>query len=483
MRMIRRARMALALWFLVFASVGCDGDGGSGDAGDGADGSAERCTGDTACDDGVFCNGAEQCEPSDEDADARGCVAGATAGLCATTEACDATSDMCVAVDCTDPDLDDDGDDSIACGGGDCDDSDPGRFSGNTEICDDDDVDEDCDPLTFGGRDVDSDGYIDAACCNGDACGDDCDDGESSVHPTNSESCDGLDNDCDELTDEGVRTTYYLDRDADSSGDPAMSMEACGPSGLYTATNAGDCDDLVPSVNPGAPEVCDARDNDCNPLTWAVGEDDDGDGYLNAACGGDDCNDDDALTYPGAPEPCNGFDNDCSGDTEDADGDGYVDPRTACTGGPYPKTDCEDTHPGVNRGHVTFEEEPYCPGEIEPCTASGSRALRCRSSASASCTSGLPTASYDWDCSGTAQPEAAHVPMCSADCDTPTETMSGDGTVCEDLGYNYACDQGPNYAGAPPSCGSTVSYESCCCDGIGNCSSQIFDRDWPLRCR
>lgn len=103
------------------------------------------------------------------------------------------------------PDLatcaDDDGDgvSSAACGGADCDDADPSRYPGATEVCDGDD--EDCDDTTFGG-DADGDGHPSNACCSGAACGADCDDAREDVNPLATEACNGgIDDDCDGLAD------------------------------------------------------------------------------------------------------------------------------------------------------------------------------------------------------------------------------------------------------------------------------------------
>ena len=64
-------------------------------------------------------------------------------------------------------------------------------------------------------------------------------------------------------------------------------------------------------MHPGAEELCDGLDNDCDD---ALGEDEvdaDGDGVL--LCAGD-CDDDNALVAPGKPELCgDGLDNDCEG--------------------------------------------------------------------------------------------------------------------------------------------------------------------------
>ena len=189
-----------------------------------------QCAADRDCSDGQFCNGIELCLPRSTNADERGCVA-PNASPCQDSQTCDATNGTCVTRCELAPDADADGHLAVACGGDDCDDSDPDRFPGNLEVCDDLMHDEDCSPTTFGDLDADSDGWYSAACCNVDGagtlfCGDDCNDSESTAHPSEAEACDGIDNDCDDAVDEGGRV-FYEDRDGDGFGSTAgVSVEA-----------------------------------------------------------------------------------------------------------------------------------------------------------------------------------------------------------------------------------------------------------------
>jgi alpha-tubulin suppressor-like RCC1 family protein len=81
------------------------------------------------------------------------------------------------------------------------------------------------------------------------------------------EVCDSLDNDCDGQPDDGLAfQAWYRDQDGDNYGLTSQSVQSCAqPSGH--APNAGDCNDAQPSLNPGATEVCDAVDNNCNGVT------------------------------------------------------------------------------------------------------------------------------------------------------------------------------------------------------------------------
>ena len=111
----------------------------------------------------------------------------------------------------------------------------------------------------------------------------------------------------------------------------------------YPSTN--DCNDTNPSIYPGASEICNALDDDCD-LSVDEGFDQDYDGVTT--CGGD-CNNLNAAIHPGAAEVCNGIDDDCDtiideGAFPDTDGDGVrdcVDPDDDADG----TQDTEDCEP------------------------------------------------------------------------------------------------------------------------------------------
>lgn len=92
----------------------------------------------------------------------------------------------------------------------------------------------------------------------------DCNDANASARPGGLEVCDGVDNDCDAQTDEGLTATFYRDADADSFGDASDFTSACSPPAGY-GTDASDCNDGDASVNPAAAEICgDGIDQDCD---------------------------------------------------------------------------------------------------------------------------------------------------------------------------------------------------------------------------
>jgi cysteine-rich repeat protein len=96
--------------------------------------------------------------------------------------------------------------------------------------------------------------------------GTDCNDADPDIHPFADEFCDGVDSDCNGVLDDSYALdapTWYRDRDGDGFGDPNNPVVACTPPPGAVADDT-DCDDTQRSINPGATEVCDDVDNNCN---------------------------------------------------------------------------------------------------------------------------------------------------------------------------------------------------------------------------
>jgi len=159
----------------------------------------------------------------------------------------------------------------------DCDDTDPNIFPGSPESCDGQDnncdgqIDEgfiqqtyyeDFDGDGFGNQNISIFGCPRPGYTNDNT---DCDDSDPNNFPGNIEICDGQDNNCDGLIDEGLMQTYFADLDGDGSGDANNSLVDCSsPSGYVT--DSTDCDDTDPNNFPGNAEVCDGQDNNCDGI-------------------------------------------------------------------------------------------------------------------------------------------------------------------------------------------------------------------------
>ena len=118
------------------------------------------------------------------------------------------------------------------------------------------------------GADSDKDNYDTTTCHR------DCKDNDKLVNPGAAELCDGKDNNCNAVIDEVVKATYYYDKDRDGYGtskssslcDADTDVECVDSFGgaCYSATRGNDCNDADRNINPGASEVCDGKDNNCD---------------------------------------------------------------------------------------------------------------------------------------------------------------------------------------------------------------------------
>lgn len=263
--------------------------------------------------------------------------------------------------------------------------------------------------LRLEAQDQDGDGFLAVTPF---VAGSDCADSLPDVHPDAVETCNGRDDNCDGVKDEGfsvglacdtgdgcqgawacnsaggqvctrVERQWYPDADGDGYGAKnGTPVDACKQPQGY-APNNSDCDDNNPEVHPGATEFCNDVDEDCdgNPLNgFAVNttcqgafcsgttkcsgdgktvvcdapdpfvlypdKDNDGHGDRNAspvplchtpaegyAQSNDDCDDNNAQVHPGATELCNDVDEDCDGDPVNGIDVGMeCTPASGCTG-------------------------------------------------------------------------------------------------------------------------------------------------------
>ncbi|MCO4763840.1 MAG: thrombospondin type 3 repeat-containing protein, partial [Myxococcales bacterium] len=196
----------------------------------------------------------------------------------------------------------------------------------------------------------------------------DCDDNDAAKSPALTEKCqDQKDNNCNGETDEedclGCKQVY---KDGDQDGFGLVKEKKClsAPTFPFTAFVSGDCDDKDANVKPGALEVCNDKDDNCDTVTDPIGStgctqhypDVDKDGFgakVSAQClckakgvwtakKTGDCNDDNKAIHPDAKEVCNEFDDNCNTQVDegliktfykDNDGDGYgsVTTQQGCT--------------------------------------------------------------------------------------------------------------------------------------------------------
>jgi len=407
-----------------------------------------------------------------------------------------------------------------AAASGDCDDAMALAHPGTSEVCGDG-IDNNCDGLTdepeaVGCKDyfadVDADGFGGAVPAKQCLCtasgpltttvGGDCNDGDAAVHPGAAETCNGVDDNCNNVTDDDSpdASAWFADGDTDGYG-TAASIQACSATGPFTATVGGDCDDTNSGVNPGAKELCNAVDDDCSGAiddgaedakTWYLDGDADtfgaapnkvqcaaGGGYTASEAG--DCDDANNAVHPGAAETCNGIDDNCNAVTDDdspqavlwyvdADGDSYGggEPQSKCAAsGSFTVTvggDCDDAnldvHPGATEICNGINDD--CAGQADDEDAQG-------------CSQFLKDADHDgyglWGVTkclcGSGVGDPAYATTVGGDCDDTLGSVSPGATeACDGIDNN--CDAVTDDKGAS---GCLMYFEDQDADSYGAADS------------
>jgi hypothetical protein len=338
-------------------------------------------------------------------------------------------------------------------------------------------VDDGCDDLDGDGWEICDDGS-----------GGDCDDGDGLVNPDESETCDGVDQDCDgEIDEDPVSgTEIWPDADGDGYGDDAASADftcdTTAPEGW--SFDDADCDDGDLAINPDAVEVCDGVDNDCDGTI-------DGPGSA------------DALTF-----------------YADADADGYGDVAVTTLECSVPSgyttdtTDCDDTRPGVNPGATevcdALDTDEDCDGSADDADADVTGTSTWYADADgdgyggdatlASCSAPAGYVAITGDC---ADDDAAFNPAATESCDDPTDYNcdgstgyadgDGDGHAacvdCDDadatayVGATEVCDGDDEDCDGtvdePDASDASVWFVDGDADGYGSTSAAVVSCDQP----
>jgi hypothetical protein len=431
-----------------------------------------------------------------------GAPACAARGYCngAVDDDCDGVAnDGCPAPGC---DVDGDGYAPFACGPSpaltDCDDEDATRYPGAPDVCGDG-ILQNCSidlPCT---ADSDGDGYNASA---------ECDDTDNGVNPSQVEVCDGVDQDCDGLIDEGNPSleegvsldAFGCNDDNDGQCAPTTGRCVCSttvPDGLRQVGNRVECpDEIEPSEPVGprcfgapqpTPEECDAQDDDCDtdvdealvrPCSTICGE-----GMETCFTGSWSCD----APVPTA-EICDGLNNDCDADIDEglglgtpcdgADSDQCNEGTIVCDGGGG--TECSDATGGTVESCNSMDDD--CDGSIDEGFGAG---VACDGADTDLCTEGLTVCNMAGTgvvCNDTTGNNAEICNGADDDCDGTTDEGFTLGASCDGSDGDL-CEEGVtvcNMAGTATVCGDTTGTNAELCNYLDDDCDGTTDEGFTL---
>ncbi len=373
------------------------------------------------------------------------------------------------------------------------------QFPGNTEVCDG--LDNDCDgsvdegvlPINYY-ADADADGHgnpaVSQLSCTQPTgyvlSNDDCNDNCAACFPGHAETCDALDNDCDNLTDDADsdvsgRPTWYADSDSDTHGDPAVSQLSCLQPANYVSSN-DDCDDANTAVHPGATEVCNELDDNCvGGIDEGVQSefylDSDNDGYgagasvlactapANYAAQNGDCAPANPAIHPNAAETCNNLDDDCDSDVDE----GFSHPVVTVT--PSESSIC--TTIPATAANLTANVTGGT-GSLGFAWSPGSATTPSISPTPSVSTTYNVTVTDEDGCTGTASGHVTVRPPVAAGISPPISVCAGRDTVLTATGgETYLWNTGETTASIPVNLASGSQNFSCTVSDSGGCTDVV----------
>jgi hypothetical protein len=190
----------------------------------------------------------------------------------------------------------------------------------------------------------------------------------------------------------------------------------------------GDCDDTDADIHPFAEDFpYDGIDQDCDGEDLT---DQDGDGHDAIVAGGDDCNDFDESSHPGASEICDGEDTDCDGTVDEEDAD-YCDSWWL---------DADDDDFGAEGAEKCLcgPSGDYTADNDDDCADDNAEA---NPDFSGWATTAMGDGSWDWDCNGTDEVESTDLGSCGdwPSCGGTTGWRDGIPACGETAAWQFDC--------------------------------------------